>query len=238
MNKIKLSKRLKKIASYIPEKARLADIGSDHAYLPIFCLLTGKISYAIASEVVVAPFEKALLQVDKSGLKSQIEVRLGNGLEVVFLSDEIDVITLSGMGGILIAKILERGLQKKRLSSKECLILQPNTNASSVRYWLKNNDYQIFAEAILEENAKIYEIIVAQKGSAFYSDQELFFGPFLLEEKENIFYKKWKCELVNHKKILNSLKKATNFNQKKEEILQKEISWIKEVLKDEGTNLN
>ncbi|MDR0691263.1 MAG: class I SAM-dependent methyltransferase, partial [Streptococcaceae bacterium] len=158
MNEIQLSNRLKKVASYIPEGARLADIGSDHAYLPIFCMLTGKISYAIAGELVEAPFEKALAQVDKNGLKSCLEVRLANGLEAVFLDDEIDVITIAGMGGTLISEILEHGLQKKRLSGKERLILQPNIGENSVRNWLMNNDYQISAEAIVEENEKIYEI--------------------------------------------------------------------------------
>ncbi|MDR1521294.1 MAG: tRNA (adenine(22)-N(1))-methyltransferase TrmK [Streptococcaceae bacterium] len=231
MNEIQLSKRLEKIASYIPKKTRLADIGSDHAYLPIFCMLTGKISYAIASEVIEGPFEKTLAQVDKNDLKSYIEVRLGNGLEAIFLDDEIDVITIAGMGGILIAEILEMGLQKKRLNGKERLILQPNIGESYVRYWLMNNDYQIFVEDIFEEKQKIYEIIVAQKGIAYYSEQELFFGPFLIEEKKEVFYKKWECELINRRKILNSLEKATIPNQKKEEVLQKEINWIKKVLK-------
>jgi len=231
MNEIQLSRRLEKVASYIPEKARLADIGSDHAYLPIFCMLAGKISYAIAGEVVKGPFEKALAQVDKNGLKNCIEVRLANGLEAIFLDDEIDTITIAGIGGTLIAEILENGLQKKRLSGKERLILQPNIGENSVRYWLMNNNYQISAEAIVEENKKIYEIIVAQKGIACYSDQELFFGPFLLEEKGIAFYKKWERELENRQRILSSLKQATTSNPKKEKELQKEITWIEEVLK-------
>jgi tRNA (adenine22-N1)-methyltransferase len=231
MNKIQLSKRLAKVASYVPDEARLADIGSDHAYLPIFCVLSGKISYAIVSEILEAPFEKALSQVEQNGLNSHIKVRLANGLEAVFLDDEIDAITIAGMGGTLIAEILEHGLQKQRLSGQERLILQPNIGESSVRHWLMNNNYQIAAEAILEENNKIYEIIVGQKGISCYSDQELFFGPFLLEEKGEIFHKKWEQELVNRKKILSSLKKAMIPNHKKEKDVQNEITWIEEVLK-------
>lgn len=83
----------------------------------------------------------------------------------------------------------------------------------------------------MEENEKIYEIIVAQKGIACYSDQELFFGPFLLKEKGEVFAKKWERELENFKRILNSLKQAAISKQKKEEELQKEMFWIKEVLK-------
>ena len=79
--------------------ARLADIGSDHAYLPVALMLKGKIEFAVAGEVVKGPFESAKRQVMKNGLSERIEVRLANGLDAIERQDQINAITIAGMGG-------------------------------------------------------------------------------------------------------------------------------------------
>lgn len=230
MRKFKLSKRLERIASYIPKESRLVDIGSDHAYLPIATVLSGETTYAVAGEVSRGSFEKANSQVNKNKLRDKIKVRLADGLEAICAEDKINVITIAGMGGSLIVEILERGCQKKLFHGSEHLILQPNIGESSVRYWLMKNGYKILAEEILEENEKIYEIIVADEGESFFTGMELFFGPFLLKDKNKIFQKKWKQELVIRKNILNFLSQAKISDDKKISQLQREISWIMEVL--------
>src|ERR1700730_3423795 len=102
MNTEKLSNRLEAVVKHIPRGARLADIGSDHAYLPCNAVKRGIISFAIAGEVVEGPFKSAMKNVDAEGLTQQISVRLGNGLEVINAGD-VDCITICGMGGALIA---------------------------------------------------------------------------------------------------------------------------------------
>ncbi|WP_195273098.1 tRNA (adenine(22)-N(1))-methyltransferase [Enterococcus mundtii] len=230
MNHTELSKRLETVGRFVPEAARLADIGSDHAYLPVALMLKGKIDFAVAGEVVKGPFESAKRQVSKNGLSERIEVRLANGLDAIEKQDQINAITIAGMGGSLIRDILESGRQNQRLSGKERLILQPNIGEKTLRTWLKENNYQIIAEEILEENKKIYEIIVAEKKEQpiEYSEKELMFGPHLLAEKNAIFLAKWQRELKQREVILEQLKNASE--QNRHETIQQEVEWIKEVL--------
>lgn len=230
MNHTELSKRLETVGRFVPEAARLADIGSDHAYLPVALMLKGKIDFAVAGEVVKGPYESAKRQVMKNGLSERIEVRLANGLDAIEKHDQISAITIAGMGGSLIRDILESGRQNQRLSGEERLILQPNIGEKTLRTWLKENNYQIIAEEIIEENKKIYEIIVAEKKEQpiDYSEKELMFGPFLLEEKNATFSAKWQRELKQREVILEQLKNASE--QNRYETIQQEVEWIKEVL--------
>src|SRR5688572_1442382 len=112
MEQFRLSKRLKEVAAFLPRGAWFADIGSDHAYLPCFICSGDSTSKAIAGEVNRGPFESAQKNVRKLGLEHQIEVRLGDGLEVIHLSDQIKQLVIAGMGGGLITKILVEGKDK------------------------------------------------------------------------------------------------------------------------------
>lgn len=236
MNAKDLSIRLQKAAEFVPQAARLADIGSDHAYLPVALMLQNKISYAIAGEVVVGPYESAKRQVAKNGLEEKIDVRLADGLEAVDLSDQVSAITICGMGGVLIRDILQRGKENNRLSGNERLILQPNVGERQLRQWLVNEGYTITAETIIEENNKIYEIIVAENflDKTDYSDRELFFGPVLLVEKNPVFIEKWQHKLIKTENILNSLRQSDQDVSEKIREVEQEIEWIKEVLEDAG----
>lgn len=236
MNAKDLSIRLQKAAEFVPQDARLADIGSDHAYLPVALMLQDKISYGIAGEVVVGPYESAKRQVARNGLESKIDVRLADGLEAVDLSDQVSAITICGMGGVLIRDILQRGKENNRLSGKERLILQPNVGERQLRQWLVAEGYTITDESIIEENNKIYEIIVAEKflDTPEYSDRELFFGPALLVEKSPVFIEKWQHKLIKTENILNSLRQSDQDVSEKIREVEQEIEWIKEVLADAG----
>ncbi|MDP4164317.1 MAG: tRNA (adenine(22)-N(1))-methyltransferase TrmK, partial [Bacillota bacterium] len=202
MNTDKLSNRLEMVASFVPIGARLADIGSDHAYLPCYLAKKNLIDSAIAGEVVEGPFVSASKQVQADGLSDKITVRMGNGLDVL-QPGEVDCITIAGMGGALIASILERG--KAKLENVKRLILQPNISAISIRLWLIENGWELIEEEILEEEGKIYEILVAEKGdplSAYSNekDRSLLFGPFLITRQQDAFMKKWSIERDNWKR--------------------------------------
>jgi tRNA (adenine22-N1)-methyltransferase len=232
LNEYQLSKRLAHVGSFVPENARLADIGSDHAYLPAALVLQGKISFAVAGEVVEGPYNSAKKQVEKNHLSDKIIVRLANGLDAVHLDDEISAVTIAGMGGALISEILESGFQKGKLSGKERLILQPNVGEVAVRKWLVIHGYKIIAEDILEENKKLYEIIVAEKSNESFSlsNREIQFGSFLSKEKSETFIKKWQQELKQREYVLTSLKKSAENQSEKIAEVEKEIEEIKEVL--------
>ena len=220
------------VGKQVPLGARLADIGSDHAYLPIYLVLKQQIPFAIAGEVVRGPYESAKKQVAKNGLENQIIVRLADGLAAIHAEDQIDAISIAGMGGALIRNILENGKQQGQLTGNETLILQPNVGEATLRNWLIRNDYEIRHEEILEENQKIYEIIVAipSDRNLSYSKKELFFGPILLKERSLIFLQKWQKELTNKQRVLKELTKAQELPLEKIAEVKEQLQWIEEVL--------
>lgn len=230
MNEIKLSKRLKAVADYVDNGARLADIGSDHAYLPTYLMQKLVIDFAVAGEVVKGPFEIAKNHVAEADLSDRIVVRLANGLGAIENTDKIDTIVIAGMGGILISEILEAG--KEKLSPVKRLILQPNNHEESLRQWLVNHQFVIKKEEILLEAGKFYEIIVAEPLSKLMTEKlsvnDLTFGPFLSKEKSTVFQQKWQKELNTLNKIIARLPEEQA--KKRQEVLN-QIARIEEVLR-------
>ncbi|MDU0201663.1 tRNA (adenine(22)-N(1))-methyltransferase [Paenibacillus sp. MAH-36] len=245
---VKLSKRLQMIADRVPVGSKVADIGSDHALLPTFLAQQGMIVFAVAGEVNPGPFEAATRQVLESGLSKKISVRSGDGLAVIE-PGEVNVITIAGMGGSLMASILEAGKQK--LEGVTHLILQPNVGEDQVRKWLLAEGWNLVAEAILEEDGKIYEILTATAGSAqdknsqeaLYAERTLSggivvskerllqMGPYLLEEAPEVWFSKWDSELKKLAMIEGQLKLSTaEASAVKAEQIAQEIKDIKEVL--------
>ena len=220
-----ISKRLELVASFVPQGAVLLDVGSDHAYLPIELVERGQIEGAIAGEVVDGPYQSALKNVEAHGLKEKIQVRLANGLAAFEEEDQVSVITIAGMGGRLIATILEEGLDK--LSDVERLILQPNNREDDLRLWLQEHGFQIVAESILEEAGKFYEILVVEAGQMKLSASDVRFGPFLSKEVSPVFIKKWQKEAV---KLEFALSQIPEKNLEERQVLVDKIQAIKEVL--------
>ena len=220
-----ISKRLELVASFVPQGAILLDVGSDHAYLPIDLVERGKIESAIAGEVVEGPYQSAVKNVEAHSLKEKIQVRLANGLAAFEESDQVSVITIAGMGGRLIARILEEGLDK--LANVERLILQPNNREDDLRIWLQENGFQIVAESILEEAGKFYEILVVEVGQMKLSASDVRFGPFLTKEISPVFVQKWQKEAV---KLEFALGQIPEKNLEERQVLVDKIQAIKEVL--------
>ena len=220
-----ISKRLELVASFVPQGAILLDVGSDHAYLPIELVERGKIESAIAGEVVEGPYQSAVKNVEAHGLKEKIHVRLANGLAAFEEADQVSVITIAGMGGRLIARILEEGLDK--LANVERLILQPNNREDDLRIWLQENGFQIVAESILEEAGKFYEILVVEVGQMKLSASDVRFGPFLSKEVSPVFVQKWQKEAA---KLEFALGQIPEKNLEERQVLVDKIQAIKEVL--------
>ncbi|WP_243386298.1 tRNA (adenine(22)-N(1))-methyltransferase [Bacillus kexueae] len=235
MNEIQLSKRLHAVANYIPKQAVLADIGSDHAYLPSYALLNGLCKRAIAGEVNEGPYQSARAQVKRLNLQESIDVRKGNGLSVLE-ENEATCVTIAGMGGTLIKTILDEG--KDKLSSVERLILQPNIHAIEIRKWLFENEWVLIDEMILEEDGKIYEVLVAEKGNpntayeGLSLETAMLMGPFLMKKKNDVYAKKWTHELRHWENVYDQLQQASDnesLKAKKEEV-ETIIRLIKEGL--------
>lgn len=214
MNGHQLSKRLAEVASLIPNGSRIADIGTDHAYLPVHLMLQGKISIAIASDVNEGPLQSAQNQVNSLGLDSVIEVRKGDGLEVIE-DGEVDVIVIAGMGAALIVQILNAGLEK--LDKVKRIIVQPNVAGNLLRQWFMIHRWELKEERIIEEDRKYYEILMVERGDGLVpyvglaekeKEQAILMGPFLLKERKQAFIRKWKSEIEKRKKIVSSLGQA------------------------------
>lgn len=222
---IKLSKRLQEVADFVPQGARLADIGSDHAYLPAYLVEHGRIDFAVAGEVVAGPYEISKRHVRERGLHNNICVKFANGLAAIDEKDEIDCVTIAGMGGLLISEILEAGIDK--LENVDKLILQPNKHEKELRQWLNLHNYNMVNETILKESGKFYEVILAEKGQESLSELDLTFGPCLIKEKSPIFQEKWQKEAETLRKILARLPEN---QEEKRKVLQAKAAQIQEVL--------
>ncbi len=214
-----LSARLACVASLVPAGARVADIGSDHAYLPAALVLDGKINFAIAGEVVKGPYENAVHEIKDHQLEGQVIPRLADGLAAI---EPADTITIAGMGGSLIASILEKG--KNKLTEIKRLVLQPNVGESQLREWLMNNHYQIMTEKIIEEDNHIYEIIVAEPSVV----------PFRYSKYEPVFKKKWQEYLQREAHVIDQMQKAQQPPVKKINEINQFLSQVKEAIADDN----
>lgn len=234
-NVIQLSKRLETVANYIHDSSYFVDIGSDHAYLPCYVCINKPNVRAIAGEVNLGPYERAKDTVKSYHLDNKIDVRLGNGLDIITDNDKIDTISIAGMGGSLIKSILTDG--QKKLIKINRIIAQPNNNAYAVRKFLKKHHYVIVAEEIIEENGHIYEIIVSdysikEKPNQIADEEEksFLFGPLLMAEKSFTFIKKWEAEKEKLNKVINQMKQAKKENEQKIAEFEQQVKWIEEVL--------
>jgi tRNA (adenine22-N1)-methyltransferase len=226
LNEHTLSMRLERVAAHVPAGARLADIGSDHGYLPVALLRRGLIAAAVAGEVAATPFQAAERTVRENGLEQHVSVRLADGLAAITAADAITAISVCGMGGETIRNILDSG--KAHLTGQERLILQPNGGEQPLRQWLMDNGYCILVEELLRENRFYYEIIVAERAEPVaYSAEELYFGPLQLQARSPAFLAKWQRLLRQKQKTLASFEQARQaVPQAKVQEVARQVQWI------------
>lgn len=187
---MELSPRLAAIAAQVPKGAVLADIGTDHAYLPVSLLLDGTISSAFASDVNQGPLDRGRETARQAGVEEKIEFRLADGLDGLDKTKP-DVVVLAGMGGELIARILSQVPWTREV----LLLLQPMTAQPELRRWLTGSGYRIEKETLVREGDKLYVILTVRGGQdAPYSPGELWAGrqrqgeavPLRLEYLDNL----------------------------------------------------
>lgn len=174
-----MTPRLLAIAAAVPEGASLADIGTDHAYIPIYLCLTGKIQSALAMDVRPGPLARAEENINRYGLAPRIKTRLSDGLSAL-LEKEADTAVLAGMGGLLIAELLE-----KAPVTLQTYILQPMTAVAELRQYLAENGYVITDEVLAQEGEKLYTVMTVQRGQQKPLDPVYYLvGQKLLEKRD------------------------------------------------------
>ena len=228
---IKLSQRLQAIADLVPAGAKVADIGTDHGFLPCYLAQSGKAELVIACDVNAQPLALAQKNITDYNVGDKVSTRLGNGLAVL-KPGEVDTVTIAGMGGSLMIDILDASpMVVDRLKR---IVLQPNVGAEAVRIWAEKNRWQIVAEDLIRENDIFSVIIVLEQGRSdrFMSAVELYLGPKLLAEHHPMLglYISEEWEKTQH--ILDQLSKSdSEESRKKEKQLRQKWEDINGVIK-------
>ena len=160
---LKLQPRLRCIAEAVPAGARLIDVGTDHAYLPVWLLREGRIPHAVASDINCGPLEHARRTAEAYGVAARMDFRLCAGLDGA-VPDETDAVVIAGMGGETIVSILSAAPWLRE--SGVVLLLQPMTKAEVLRRWLTENGFRIASERLVEDKGTIYAVLRAEAGQS------------------------------------------------------------------------
>ncbi|UMZ73118.1 tRNA (adenine(22)-N(1))-methyltransferase [Natranaerofaba carboxydovora] len=161
---MRIPKRIKQVADMIPPGCELiVDVGTDHAYLPVELIRTAKSKKVIATDIAKQPIKQAQQTVERYGYQDKIEIRLGDGLQVIKKAEAPDIIVIAGLGGKTTAEILE---QRKDLwhDNRVELLLQPMDDLKEVRKYLFSVNYQIKDEKMVKERRKFYTLIYTIPG--------------------------------------------------------------------------
>lgn len=202
---MKLTDRLLKIASLVSDGKKIADIGTDHGYIPVYLLKEGKVPFAVLADVNKGPLDNAHKEVIQNNLLDKVDLRLGSGIEILEIG-EVEEVIIAGMGGILISELLEA--KKEVAHNVEKLILQPMQAQEELRYYLLNNGYEILEEVLVREDFRIYEIIVAKyTGKNTIIEDEIYYevGIKLLENKDSLFNDFIEKKIKTYSSIVNKL---------------------------------
>lgn len=222
-----LSKRLNVIASFVTPGSVLADIGTDHAYIPVYLIDNGIIQTALALDINEGPLLKATENIKKYGFEDKITVRLSDGLENL-RPGEADSIIIAGMGGLLIKRILNDG--REFIQTVREIILSPHREMEEVRRFLHQEGFRIDTEKMLVEDKKFYVIIKAVKGNEKYSNTVHYkYGFSLLVEKDPVLLNYLKSQKEKISKIIKKIEEqGTGQNAKKIQELEDELRYINE----------
>lgn len=227
---MQLSTRLAAIAQFVPKQSHVIDVGTDHAYIPIYLVEQGIALSCLATDINKGPLEKAKKNLVAHQLEQKIKLMQTNGVESV-TADQGEVLMISGMGGYLIIDILQRGHELVRKMKK--LILQPQQDIVEVRKYLHQIGFRIEAEAFVEDDEKYYTVISAVPGKERYEKAyEYAYGKCLIEQKNEVL-KEWvEMKLAKQEGIYQSLfKQDSEGAKRRQDELREEIAALREVEK-------
>ncbi|NLZ28104.1 MAG: SAM-dependent methyltransferase [Firmicutes bacterium] len=217
---MKLKPRLAEVANRIMPESVVVDIGTDHAYLPVYLIMEGICRKVIGVEKLAGSLEKAQKTVDLFNLASRIELRRGDGFSAIRSDEQVDVAVIAGLGGRTICKILQKGAGK--LDAIGYLVLQPMTDVYLLRRWLAAHGFCIRNESLAREKKRFYEIMVVGKGRQVQPEYFLSeVGPGLIESKDPLLVPYLEDKISRCEKIINALSTA------KEAAASRKLSYYK-----------
>ena len=227
---MKLKPRLAEVAKCILPESKVADIGTDHAYLPVYLIKQGICKKVIGVENNQQNLDKAQKTVDLFNLASKIELRLGNGLAALNTDDAIDVIVIAGLGGRTTVKIMLAGAGS--LNRYKYFVLQPMSDIYLLRRWLLAHGFRISHERLAREKGHFYEIMIVQPGKQSISDPVMLeVGPGLVEAQDPLLVPYLEDKITSCRRIIDALSRAREGTslKKRDYYLHKEAR-LKEVL--------
>lgn len=190
-------------ASCVTPGFRLADVGTDHGYVPIALVTEGVIPSALAMDVNQGPLDRALQHIQEHQLENYIGTRLSDGVRSL-RPGEADSVLIAGMGGALTVRILTEG--KEVLDTVKEIILQPQSEIGKVRRFLYDNGYRIVREDMILEEQKYYTVMKAVHGEMQdYTDMDFAYGKLLLEQKHPVLRQYLEEQKAKMEKLLQRL---------------------------------
>lgn len=202
---MRLSRRLQAVARLAEGTGKMADVGTDHGYIPIYLVQEAQAEHAIAMDIKKGPLERAKENIRLYGLEDKIETRLSDGVAEL-RAGEADTVVIAGMGGALTVNILREG--EEILSSVETLVLQPQSELHLVRRYLQNNGYCIVTEDIERDEGKYYPMMKVRHGfQKEWEEHESRYGKYLIRQKHPILEEYLEKELHTCENILIELQK-------------------------------
>lgn len=225
---MKLGVRLKAVADMVPDADVIADIGTDHGYIPIYLVQKGRVQRAIATDIHEGPAKRAEIHIQAACLKQKIEVRTGGGFSVL-TPGEVSGVIIAGMGGFMIRDILRDG--QEQAERMKWFVLQPNNHTADLRIWLSGHGYQSEKEVLCEENGKLYEIFLINHGTMAAPSGLMADMGRLAEFSDKALLLKHIERLIAYRKhIVEGISEdtASQSNQEKRRQAQIEISRLEE----------
>lgn len=213
-----VSLRLKAVLDFVCESSILADIGTDHAYLPIEACKANLCDTAIACDINKGPLNIADANIRLAGLAERIQTRLGDGL-VPLAQNEADCISICGMGGMRIWNILQAQPEKAKFAKK--IILQPQHDLEELRKNLHGAGYNINAEKLVVEDSRFYVVLLAAYTgkSEIWSEQEYFWGKYSQDSPHFLQYLQYHKEKIG--RYMQSIK-----DDDARQVAEKRMKWI------------
>ena len=224
---MQLTPRLEAAVSLIPKGSVIADIGTDHADIPVYTCETGWCPSAIAADIVPGPLAAARAHVEGAGLQDRIDCRLGDGLTCVE-SGEADGAVICGMGGSLMIKILQQSYDVWQ--SFDFVVLQPQSDSGDLRRYLYEKDWHIEDERLVIDDGRLYELLRAVPGKAeALPEWQYELGPVNWQRRNPLLSRKIEILMETKGRILAGLKKSRRDLHVQIEAMEKELSFWRDL---------
>lgn len=224
---MKLSCRLETIASFVQKGSRIADIGTDHGYIPIYLVREGVVSSALAMDIRTGPLERAENHIKEYGLEDRISVRISDGL-MRLLPNEADTVIIAGMGGGLLIHIVEEG--RHMWETTKHWVLSPQSDIGDVRRFLAGNGFLIDREAMVKDEGKYYTVLDVVRGPmSCEKEQDYRYGKYLINENNPVLREYLEKEKQTLLEIIDSLKdQRTDSVKRRLSDLREELKMLEE----------